>query len=43
MADTPNPQQNHILEALPQAERERLYPHLTLVTLPLGRVLPPIA
>ena len=39
MADTPSPQQNHILEALPQAERERLYPHLKLVALPLGKVL----
>src|ERR1700716_134394 len=35
----PSPQQNHILEALPVAERERLFPHLTLVTLPLGSVL----
>src|ERR1700716_1747326 len=35
----PSPQQNHILEALPVAERERLFPHLTLVTLPLGAVL----
>jgi CRP-like cAMP-binding protein len=35
----PAPQQNHILEALPPAERERLFPHLKLVTLPLGAVL----
>jgi CRP-like cAMP-binding protein len=35
----PSPQQNHILEALPLAERERLFPHLTLVVLPLGSVL----
>jgi CRP-like cAMP-binding protein len=33
------PQQNHILDALPLAERERLFPHLKLVTLPLGMVL----
>ena len=33
------PQQNHILDALPAAERERIYPHLKLVTLPLGAVL----
>ena len=33
------PQQNHILDALPPAERERIYPHLKLVTLPLGAVL----
>ena len=35
----PSPQQNHILEALPPAERDRLFPHLTLITLPLGSVL----
>jgi CRP-like cAMP-binding protein len=35
----PSPQQNHILEALPVAERERLFPHLALVALPLGAVL----
>src|SRR6204780_1648500 len=33
------PQQNHILDALPAAERERIFPHLKLVTLPLGSVL----
>jgi CRP-like cAMP-binding protein len=33
------PQQNNILDALPQAERERIYPHLKPVTLPLGKVL----
>ena len=36
---SPSPQQNHILEALPAAERERLFPHLTLIALPLGSVL----
>lgn len=35
----PTPEQNHILEALPPAERDRLYPHLKLVPLPLGAVL----
>jgi CRP-like cAMP-binding protein len=35
----PKPKQNHILEALPPAERERLYPHLRLVELPLGAIL----
>jgi CRP-like cAMP-binding protein len=35
----PSPEQNHILEALPPVERERLFPHLRLVTLPLGAVL----
>ena len=34
-----SPQQNHILEALPAAERERLFPHLKLVSLPLGSVI----
>jgi len=36
---SPSPQQNHILEALPVAERERLFPYLTLVALPLGSVI----
>lgn len=39
MAATPSPQQNHILDALPPAERDRLFPHLRLVPLPLGAVL----
>jgi CRP-like cAMP-binding protein len=39
MAERSHPQQNHILDALPQPERERLFPHLKLVTLPLGKVL----
>ncbi|MEJ1963450.1 MAG: Crp/Fnr family transcriptional regulator [Gammaproteobacteria bacterium] len=34
-----SPEQNHLLNALPLAERERLFPHLRLVTLPLGAVL----
>jgi CRP-like cAMP-binding protein len=34
-----SPEQNHILEALPPGERARLFPHLKLVTLPLGAVL----
>ena len=33
------PPQNQILSALPDAERERLFPHLQLVELPLGKVL----
>jgi CRP-like cAMP-binding protein len=33
------PQQNHILDELPPAERERVFPYLKLVTLPLGAVL----
>ena len=34
-----DPQQNHLLAALSPAERDRLYPHLRLVPLPLGEVL----
>jgi CRP-like cAMP-binding protein len=33
------PSHNHLLGALPLAARERLYPHLQLVPLPLGHVL----
>jgi CRP-like cAMP-binding protein len=32
-------ERNHILHALPPAERERLYPNLQLVSMPLGRVV----
>jgi CRP-like cAMP-binding protein len=39
MSGAPRPEQNHILDALPPAERERLFPYLKLVSLPLGRVL----
>jgi CRP-like cAMP-binding protein len=39
MQPNPTPQQNHILDALPAAERGRLFPHLKLVELPLGAVL----
>ena len=39
MAGTSHPQQNHLLDALPRAERERLFPHLKLVALPLGKAL----
>jgi CRP-like cAMP-binding protein len=35
----PNPLDNHILDALPSEERDRLFPHLTLVSMPLGMVL----
>jgi CRP-like cAMP-binding protein len=34
-----SPQQNHLLAALSPVERERLYPHLRLVPMPLGKVL----
>jgi CRP-like cAMP-binding protein len=34
-----NPRQNHLLDALPPADYERLAPHLEAVTMPLGTVL----
>jgi hypothetical protein len=34
-----SPDQTRLLDALPPAERERIFPHLRLVTLPLGTVL----
>src|SRR5687768_16269058 len=34
-----DPRDNHILDALPLSERERLFPHLKFVTMPLGMVL----
>jgi len=36
---TYQPQQNQLLAALSGAERERIYPHLRLVPMPLGKVL----
>jgi CRP-like cAMP-binding protein len=39
MSESASPRQNQILDALPVAERERLFPHLTPVALPLGMVL----
>jgi CRP-like cAMP-binding protein len=38
-AITHDPQQNQLLAALSSAERERIYPHLRLVPMPLGKVL----
>ena len=35
----PQPQDNHLLAALSPEERERLYPHLQLIPMPLGKVL----
>jgi CRP-like cAMP-binding protein len=35
----PAPEENHLLGAFPVAERERLYPHLEMVPMPLGMVL----
>lgn len=39
MKTGPKPDDNHLLNALPQAERERVFPHLQLVAMPLGKVL----
>ncbi|TDG14197.1 Crp/Fnr family transcriptional regulator [Seongchinamella unica] len=39
MSDNPDPRQNHLLDALPPAERERLLPHLELVAMPLGQAV----
>jgi len=39
MSGDPNPQQNHLLAAMPAEVMERLGPHLVLVTLSLGEVL----
>ena len=36
---TPDPNQNHLLAALPESEFNRLAPHLELVKMPLGEVL----
>ncbi len=37
--ETPKPEQNHLLSALPPEVRDRVFPHLELVSLPLGKVL----
>lgn len=39
MPDLHSPQQNHLLAALSVAERERIYPQLQLVEMPLGKVV----
>src|SRR3984893_17429009 len=39
MPGSHDPQQNYLLAALSVAERGRVYPHLQLVTMPLGKVL----
>ncbi|WP_444993846.1 Crp/Fnr family transcriptional regulator [Aliikangiella sp. IMCC44359] len=39
MLNIPNPQQNYLLNALPVAVQQRLFPHLKLVPFPLGKVL----
>src|SRR5687768_16290574 len=39
MPTAPSPRDNHILDALPQLERDRLFPHMKLVPMTLGMVL----
>src|SRR6266702_2592081 len=39
MPGSHDPQQNYLLAALSAVERERVYPHLQLVAMPLGKVL----
>jgi hypothetical protein len=39
MPDSHVPQQNHLLAALPDDEREQIYPHLQPVEMPLGNVV----
>ena len=39
MPESFNPQQNHLLAALRAAERARIYPHLQLVPMPIGRIV----
>jgi CRP-like cAMP-binding protein len=39
MPSTPHPEQNHILAALPAPERDRLFPHLRPVEMPLGQAV----
>lgn len=39
MSETLSPLQNHLLAALPAVVQERLFPHLELQQLPLGKVL----
>src|SRR5665647_1022721 len=39
MSELHDPRQNHLLDALPEAEYDRLFPHLELIDMPLGKVL----
>jgi CRP-like cAMP-binding protein len=39
MSNNPSPQQNHLLAALPRDVQTRLFSHLELVPMPLGKVL----
>jgi CRP-like cAMP-binding protein len=37
--NAPNPRQNHLLAALPEAGYQRILPHLEFVRLPLGKII----
>ncbi len=39
MSMTPNPEMNHLLEAVSHEVKARIFPHLELIDLPLGHVL----
>ena len=39
MPESPSPLHNHILNALPPEEQSRLFPHIRLTPMPLGKVL----
>jgi len=39
VSDPPSPRQNHLLAALSSEERDRIFPHLHYVPMPLGKVL----
>jgi len=39
VSEAPAPRQNHLLLALPAEVQDRLFPHLELIPLPLGKVL----
>lgn len=39
MPDAPSPTENHLLAALPQEVRDRLFPFLDLIPMPLGKVI----
>lgn len=39
MSETHEPEENHLLAALPAGVKQRVFPHLALVPLPLGKVI----
>ena len=36
---SPNPRQNHLLAALPEADYQRILPHLEYIKMPLGKII----